>query len=188
MRSSSKRSLGKAGVQTQVKPLSPERQRCGLCGKTKALTETECCGRLICNDEHKYVTFSYARNSCSRNHRRMTLCGYHHTERHAGGWKNCSACAASFETEMYVWYGTNEYNFEKLENPPSYEPTRCSGCGGVIRLSEDEYSVLGSQYTCARCMAAEMKHRSRGILASRDRRARAGNGNKRGQARRVPRG
>ncbi len=29
----------------------------------------------------------------------------------------------SFETEMYVYYGTNEYNFEVLENPPEYEPT-----------------------------------------------------------------
>ena len=29
-----------------------------------------------------------------------------------------------------VGYGTaNEYNFEKLPNPPAYEPTRCDGCG-----------------------------------------------------------
>jgi len=24
---------------------------------------------------------------------------------------------------MYVWYGTNDYNFVVLENPPHYEPT-----------------------------------------------------------------
>lgn len=53
--------------------------RCGLCGKTKNLTKTECCGSWICDDEHEYVMFSSDRNSCSRNHRRYTLCGYHHT-------------------------------------------------------------------------------------------------------------
>ena len=31
---------------------------CGLCGKTKKLTKTECCGNWICDDEHKYVVFS----------------------------------------------------------------------------------------------------------------------------------
>jgi hypothetical protein len=31
--------------------------RCGLCGKTKNLIKTECCGNWTCNDEHKYITF-----------------------------------------------------------------------------------------------------------------------------------
>lgn len=48
--------------------------RCGLCGKKKNLTKTDCCGNWICDDEHKYVIFSYARNSCHRNHNRYTLC------------------------------------------------------------------------------------------------------------------
>ena len=110
-----------------------ERERCGLCGKTKRLTRTECCRRWICDDEGNYVAFSYARNSCSRNHRRFTLCGLHHTEGHRGEWKSCVACREHCaELEMYVWYGTNEHNFEKLENPPAYEPTHCGGCGRVI--------------------------------------------------------
>ena len=54
-----------------------DQPRCGLCGKTKNLTKMECCGNWICDDEHKYVMFSYARNSCHRNHLRYTLCGYH---------------------------------------------------------------------------------------------------------------
>ena len=41
--------------------------RCGLCGKMANLTKTECCGRWICDDEDKYVLFSYARYSCHRN-------------------------------------------------------------------------------------------------------------------------
>ena len=49
--------------------------KCGLCGKKKNLVRAECCGQWICNDEDKYVLFSYAENSCHRNHRRMTLCG-----------------------------------------------------------------------------------------------------------------
>jgi hypothetical protein len=125
--------------------------RCGLCGKMKNLAQTECCGQWICSDEHKYVLFSYARNSCSRNHRRFTLCGFHSGEGHKGYWKDCKICRASFQTEMYVWYGTNEYNFEKLENPPHYEPTLCDRCGIVIKLGTDGYSVGPKGIICERC-------------------------------------
>ena len=124
---------------------------CGLCGKTTNLTRTDCCGNWICDDEHTYVLFSYARNSCHRNHSRYTLCSFHHNEGHSGDWKTCEECRSSFETEMYVWYGTNEYNFEKLENPPTYEPTKCSNCGCVIRLGTDGYSFSGGKYLCMNC-------------------------------------
>jgi hypothetical protein len=56
---------------------------------------------------------------------------------------------------MYVWYGTNEYNFVKLENPPSYEPTRCAKCGQVIKLVEESFSTLGSSHFCERCTMAQ---------------------------------
>jgi hypothetical protein len=131
--------------------------RCGLCGKARNLLQTDCCGNWICNDEHKYVIFSYARNSCSRNHSRFTLCGYHHNEGHKGHWQNCKVCRKSFMTEMYVWYGTNECNFEKLESPPSYEPTHCSDCGKVISLGEDGYSQLGYQFWCEDCQMKKMR-------------------------------
>jgi len=52
---------------------------------------------------------------------------------------------------MYVYYGTNEYNFVKLENPPSYSPTRCKRCRRVIRLAEDAYTMKGTGYYCDRC-------------------------------------
>lgn len=130
---------------------------CGLCGKTKNLTKTECCGNWICDDEHKYVMFSYARNSCSRNHRRYTLCGYHFNEGHPGDWKDCPKCRESFKTEMYVYYGTNEYNFELLPNPPAYEPTTCAACGRAIALGTEGHSVLGDKYWCDRCTAKRMR-------------------------------
>jgi hypothetical protein len=133
----------------------PGTPRCGLCGKTGNLTRTECCGQWICDDEDQYVLFSYARNSCSRNHRRYTLCGYHDAEDHAGSWKTCASCRDDFETEMYVYYGTNEYNFEKLENPPEYEPTRCAECNRVIALATDGYSMRGEDYFCAECSALD---------------------------------
>jgi hypothetical protein len=133
------------------------RPRCGLCGKTKKLTKTECCNQWICDDEDKYVIFSYARNSCSRNHRRFTLCGYHYTEEHRGDWMDCPKCRNSFETEMYVYYGTNEYNFRKLENPPAYLPTKCARCGVVISLGYDGYSSKGDQYFCEECAHKEME-------------------------------
>jgi len=95
--------------------------------------------------------FSYARNSCSRNHRRYTLCGSHSTEGHAGDWRVCRKCRKDFPTEMYVYYGTNAYNFVKLTNPPSYEPTLCVKCGIAIRLAADAYTIKGGGYYCEQC-------------------------------------
>lgn len=126
--------------------------RCGLCGKTGNLAKTECCNQWICDDEGEYVVFSYARNSCYRNHSRYTLCGYHYNEEHSGDWKTCQKCRDDFDTEMYVDSGTNEYNFEKLENPPDYEPTTCRKCGAVIVLSEGGYTQSSDGFRCGKCM------------------------------------
>lgn len=132
---------------------------CGICAKKKKLVKTDCCKNWICNDEDKYVIFSYAKNSCSRNHRRFTLCGYHNTEGHSGKWQSCKKCFDSFkhELEMYVWYGTNGYNFEVLENPPSYKPTYCAKCGNVIVLSDGGYSTLCEVYRCENCPITEVE-------------------------------
>jgi hypothetical protein len=100
----------KAKSRVLKKNKAENRPRCGLCGKTKKLTKAECCNQWICDDEDKYVLFSYAINSCYRNHRRYTLCGYHPTEEHPGDLKDCPKCRNSFATEMYVFYGTNEFN------------------------------------------------------------------------------
>lgn len=129
-------------------------QRCGLCGKSKDLVRTECCNKWICDDESSYRMFSFARKSCNRNHRRLTLCGFHHSEGHEGTWQDCAKCRGDFETEMYVHYGTNEYNFDRLQNPPSYEPTLCHVCGRRIVLSEGGYTQCGKTYTCMDCPAA----------------------------------
>lgn len=132
-----------------------EKPRCGLCGKTRNLTKTKCCGQWICDDQHKYVLFTYARNSCSRNHDRYTLCNYHFNEGHWGDWKTCEQCPNDFETEIYVYYGTNEYNFEKLENPPKFEPTRCSKCKKIISLSQDGYSMGRDGLFCMDCSSVK---------------------------------
>jgi len=129
----------------------PAKPKCGLCGKGKNLTKTPCCDQWICDDEHKYVLFSYAENSCSRNHRRYTLCGFHHNEGHSGKWQDCKACTEGFEPEMVVYYGTNEHNFEKLQNPPEYEPSHCSICSGIIKLGTDVYTMKGDQLWCTKC-------------------------------------
>jgi hypothetical protein len=132
-----------------------EKARCGLCGKAKRLTTTDCCGRTICDDEENYVMFSYARNSCSRNHNRYTLCGFHHNEGHSGRWQNCARCRNEIETEMYVHYGTNEFNFEKLESPPAFQPTKCGKCDAVIKLSDGGYSQGSEGYRCSKCSEKE---------------------------------
>ncbi len=134
-----------------------ERRCCGLCGATGNLAKTDCCGQWICDDEDQYVLFSYARNSCSRNHRRFTLCGHHSAEGHAGPWQECVKCREEFETEKYVYFGTNEYNFEKLANPPAFEPTCCCQCGRVINLGSGGYSQSGAGYTCMDCLSPEIK-------------------------------
>jgi len=130
---------------------STTQPRCGLCGKTDNLIRTDCCGQWICDDEDQYQLFSFARNICSRNHRRYTLCGYHHAEGHPGDWRECSVCRDDFETEIYVYYGTNEYNFVKLEDPPHYEPTRCIRCNEIIRLGEDGYAITSEGHICLDC-------------------------------------
>lgn len=128
------------------------RKRCGLCGKTKNLIKTWCCGNWICDDEHKYVAFSYARNSCHRNHRKQTLCAYHYESGHSGNWWECETCRDDFSTAEYVAFGTNEYNFRKLENPPSFKPIRCDKCKTVIDLAKDGFTQTGGdRYVCEKC-------------------------------------
>ena len=143
----------KAGSKTKA------RNTCGLCGRSGKLTKTPCCGQWICDDADEYVLFSYARNSCWRNHDHYTLCAYHYHENHGGDWKDCDKCRESIQPEMYVWYGTNEYNFEVLPDPPSFEPTKCSDCGKVISLSEEGYSTMGDDYWCEACSHRRMMER-----------------------------
>jgi hypothetical protein len=149
----------KAPTRASSRQTAVSSRRCGLCGSTtKPLTRTPCCGNWICDDEDNYVLFSFAHNSCHRNHDRYTLCSGHFNERHPGRWQDCKKCRAMFETEMYVWYGTNEYNFEKLENPPAFEPTHCDTCGRVIHLGTDGYMVHpNGKYSCESCGDKQMR-------------------------------
>ena len=138
-------------VKKKIQKKQTDRPECGLCGKKTKVIKTECCEQWICDDENQYVLFSYARNSCHRNHRRFTLCGYHYAEDHDSDWQTCSQCREAFETEMYVYRGTNEYNFERLPNPPGYEPTKCSKCNIVINLGKDAFSRKAGKYLCSQC-------------------------------------
>lgn len=63
---------------------------------------------------------------------------------------------------MYVWYGTNEYNFENLENLPAFEPTHCGDCGRVIHLGTDGYMLSAGKYYCEVCSNKRMRR----IMAS----------------------
>lgn len=130
--------------------------KCGICGNTKNLVKTECCGKWICDLDA--MTSGGRRKPCYEKHSRFTLCGFHFNEGHFGRWQECEECRNEFETEMYVYYGTNKYNFEKLENPPQFEPTKCHACGKIISLSEDSFSRDGGEYYCQEC-GAERFHR-----------------------------
>ena len=139
------------GMSKSIQPIKEGVKQCKLCGNVENLIRTPCCNNWICDDADTYVMFSYAHNSCYRNHDRYTLCAAHWHEDHKGHWQDCQACFDMTETEMYVYYGTNEYNFETLKNPPSYEPTHCSICNRVIRLAEDGYSFSSKGYVCLDC-------------------------------------
>jgi hypothetical protein len=60
---------------------------------------------------------------------------------------------------MYVYYGTNKYNFEALKNPPAFEPTHCSKCGAVISFSRDAYTRSAGEFWCALCSDDEFRRR-----------------------------
>lgn len=127
------------------------KNKCGLCGATKKLTQTDCCKNWICDDVDQYRMFSYAKNSCSRNHDRYTLCSSHRHEGHKGNWQTCKKCLSNYDTEDYVYYGTNDFNFEKLSVVPSFPPTICADCSKVIVRSEEGYSIRGNNFYCENC-------------------------------------
>lgn len=133
-------------------------RKCGICGGTKNLLKTECCKNWICDLDIE-ISSSH-RKRCYKKHSRFTLCGFHYNEGHFGHWQNCEECRSQFETEMYVYYGTNKYNFEKLESSSQFEPTKCHACAKVISLSEDSYSRAGSVYYCQECTAKRFNERS----------------------------
>ena len=116
------------------------KSKCGICGRAKELVKTACCGHWICE-----------RLSCYEKHDRFTLCGNHYHNQHAGHWQDCEKCVAMFPAEMSAWYGTNEFNFEKMKKPPAFQPTQCSSCGVVIKLSEGGYSKLGPDHWYINC-------------------------------------
>lgn len=138
--------------------MTSKQSACGLCGKTKNLTKTPCCDNWICDDAHKYVAFSYARNSCYRNHDRYTLCSYHNHEKHQGNWQNCKKCKDEFQIENYVDYGTNDFNFEKLVNPAKI-CIKCASCGFESGSAEDFSFQTSRGWYCnkEKCQEAAMK-------------------------------
>jgi hypothetical protein len=132
--------------------MTKEKKSCFLCGATKELTKTDCCNHWICDDEDKYVLFSYARNSCHRNHDRYTLCAHHYREEHDGdSWQTCVKCKGDFDTEDYVYYGTNEYNHTKLKKPPKFKKTKCSKCKAVMDRASGGFSSRGDEFLCMNC-------------------------------------
>ena len=122
-------------------------QRCGLCGKARQVIKTECCDNWVCFNAADLLS----RKSCLGRHSRYTLCSYHRNEGHRGSWTDCKRCRDAFETEIYVWYGTNEHNFEKLVNPPAFEPTLCTRCRKRINLGAGGYSTDDDGYACDEC-------------------------------------
>jgi hypothetical protein len=125
--------------------------KCGICGSHGKLVKTECCDNWVCDDKGKHIPFSNERNSCFVNHNRFTLCAYHFAEKHKGDWQTCAECRENLKPEIYAYFGTNNYNFQKLANPPAFTPTRCTKCKRVINLGEESYTLDGNDILCEEC-------------------------------------
>lgn len=139
----------------QNKPNSAKQKKCELCGRAQNLLKTRCCKSWVCDDYEDYKTFPLKKKSCLINHGRFTICGYHYYNSHQGHWQVCETCKKCLETEIYVWYGTNQFNFEKLKNIPVYTSKACFKCKRVIHLAVEPYTVLNEKYTCFHCLALE---------------------------------
>jgi hypothetical protein len=124
------------------------RKRCGLCGATDKIIKTKCCNNYICDAE---VSYMFDDGSCYHKHYGLTICGHHYAWKHEGEWQNCQKCRNSLMTERYVWYGTNNYNFTKLETPPTFEPNNCCTCGIIIKIGQESYWVKDNNYYCFHC-------------------------------------
>jgi hypothetical protein len=122
---------------------------CGLCGKQGPVVQTECCGHFLCEPpENEYDTKLPILDNCSRNHDKYTLCGLH--KEHSGencNWRDCSKCKTKFpKVEMYVGYGTKNYNFDcENWNAPKFEVTHCAECGILIHLNTTMHIVRQNQ-------------------------------------------
>jgi hypothetical protein len=135
---------------------------CGLCGKSERLTRTECCDRPICDDQRLYQLMTYSRVSCHRNHERYTVCHSHRIEhpQETCHWQDCVECREFYRgigLEIYVGQGTSNCNFaeDRWDDPPPFEPTCCSRCGGGIKVNCDGYSVGRNGRFCTSCSAQE---------------------------------
>ena len=118
---------------------------CGLCGERRKQRQlSDCCSNWVCGNEGDCTMFSYSRDICVRNHRRFTLCAFHHAEKHGGDWKTCGVCLKSFDAEIYAWYGTNRYNFEKLQHVPTFTPRHCNACGRVLSAANGGFTNFPS--------------------------------------------
>lgn len=134
---------------------------CGLCGKQDSLTNTMCCNRPICDDAHEYRLHSFAKNSCYRNHHRYTLCSIHSTEHPEVGddWRECEKCRDQYnDTESYVGAGTSRFNFQedRWDGAPTFEPTYCSQCQRMIKLNCDGHMWnSGGIVQCEACFSSQ---------------------------------
>src|SRR2546430_9575698 len=56
---------------------------------------------------------------------------------------------------------TTLFRSEKLQNPPSYQPTKCAECGKVIIRAHGGYSIVPNKgYVCGACSLRSEEHTS----------------------------
>ncbi len=99
------------GQKQETKKMNQKHIKCGICGSTKNLEKTECCGEWVCMDNA--VAANGKTSKCHPFHRRYTICSYHHDLGHDGDWNDCQMCKDSFPKPVYVEMSENDYNFRR---------------------------------------------------------------------------
>ena len=140
--------------------------KCGLCGNGKGpFTRTECCKRLVCDDEGSYRMMSYSRIHCVRNHRRYSICGHHHAEGHKGKWQNCKKCKKDHDAKKRVSYdyasragNPFKFNFDQdvVEfDWPRIKFPKCDSCRRAIDTMMENFIrcfACHGSFQCDKCV------------------------------------
>ncbi|KDO17213.1 hypothetical protein SPRG_17379 [Saprolegnia parasitica CBS 223.65] len=142
---------------------------CFVCGAGESevhLGVTECCGLVVCDNEHEYLMGSYSRKHCWRSHGKYTTCGYHKTQGHRHpDWRTCPhmECLKQRENRSdprgggggRSWYATNGFNATPMlasDIPKGSMLTgKCAACPRRIADGWDNVAMTKNGTLCTVC-------------------------------------
>ena len=79
----------------------------------------------------------------------ITFCLTHYYSKHKGKWQECKQCKDEYSIENYVYFATNDFNFEKLPNAPKIT-IRCVNCEFESNTMEDFAFETSEGFYCTK--------------------------------------